>query len=282
MGKFFVKGADLSLAQRSVRPQLGCGKIAFSSLRRPMTRVEGELRVKAAALGVVDTLDRLGLAGKKAGDDVAAGANKATAALDETASSADRAASSAENLGESSRSTAEDLYSVADAATAAGDAAFGASKQLADAATMNGKLDRVTFNLLQEQTARYNAELEALNKSNAAMDERAQIVNSVAASYNLLSAAQVQSLANARLENQQLQDRARQKDQERIQREQSTTTTSGGGGAPREIVVKVQGSANDLRSTAADREALGKLVRVLVPEIEDLARRGGTKIVVKG
>lgn len=126
---------------------------------------------------------------------------------------------------------------------------------------------------------RYNTKLEALNKSNAAIDERAQIVNSVATSYGLLSAAQVQALANAKLENQQLQDRARQKDQERIQREQSTT--SGGGGAPREIVVNVKGSANGANATAADRNAMRDLARALIPEIEHLARVGGTRIVVK-
>ncbi|MBL8301098.1 MAG: phage tail tape measure protein [Rhodanobacteraceae bacterium] len=266
-----VKRAFVAMAEA----QLTAARDSDAATR---ARVENELRVKAAALGVIDTLERLGIAGRTAGEEVAAGANKASAALDETAASADKAASSAANLGESSSSAASGLNSIAVAASNAGDAAFGASKEFADAATMGGKLDRVTFNLIQEQTTRYNKELDALNASNQAMDERAQLVNSLASSYNLLSAAQIQALANAKIENQQLLDKQRQRQEE--QRSQSTTTSGGGTGAVTrsEVTVNVRGAAGDIRATAKDRAAVEELARALAPELERLAQRGGFRL----
>ncbi|HWU53675.1 MAG TPA: phage tail tape measure protein, partial [Tahibacter sp.] len=267
-----VKRAFVAMAEA----QLAAARDSDAATR---SRVEGELRVKAAALGVVDTLEKLGIAGKKAGDDVASGANKATSALGETSVAADDAAASAENLGDKSRNTAEDLNSVADAATAAGDAAFGASKQFLDAATMNGKLDRVTFNLLDEQTRRYNEELAAIQASNDAMDERKQLINSLTSSYNLLSAAQIEALANARMEQQQNLQR-RQEDAARQRDQQQTTTNAGGGGAVTRGVldINIKGTAADIKRTTQDPAAVEALARALAPALERLAQRGGFRV----
>lgn len=235
-------------------------------------RVENEIKVKAAALGVVDTLEKLGLAGKKAGDDVASGASKATSALDETAASADKAAASAEGLGESSNNAADGLQNVTDAA-------IGASQAFANAAQMGGNLDRVTFNLLDEQTRRYNEELAAIQASNDAMDERKQLINSLTSSYNLLSQAQIQALANAKLEQQQnLQRRqeesTRQRDQQREQ--QQTTTNSGGNGGVMRLVIEheVKGAGNLSAEQFKNQQFGEETARALLPYLSRLIQRG--------
>lgn len=129
---------------------------------------ENEIRVKAAALRVVDALEQLGLAGKKAGEGVAAGAGQASDALEDTVAAADKAASSAEQLGQSSNNAASGLESVVDQAQRAGENAFGAIEDFANAATnFNGNLDLVTFNLLTEETRQAGMLLETPRAQNA-------------------------------------------------------------------------------------------------------------------
>jgi TP901 family phage tail tape measure protein len=262
-----VKRAFVAMAEA----QLAAARDSDASTR---ARVENEIRVRAAALGVVETLEKLGLAGKKAGDDVAAGANKASDALGDTAASADKAAASAENLGATSRDTADGLHSVADAATAAGDAAFGASQDFANAAAMNGKLDRVTFNLLEEQTRRYNEEVAAINASIDAMDERKQMVDQLAASYNLLSQAQIEALANSKLEEQRNRQRLQEQQQRDREQRQSQSQSSGSasGGLSRvEGVLEVRVTGNGV---PRNREESRDLARMIAPELVYLLRRG--------
>ncbi len=142
---------------------------------------------------------------------------------------------------------------------------------------MNGKLDRVTFNLLQEQTERYEAELAAVTASNAAMNERTQMVNSLTASYNLLSAAQVQQLANAKLEQQQNQQRAQEQERDRRQREQSTTTSSSSSGGVSRIALdlNVTGAGSLNIDELKKNKQLGEAVaRELLPHISKLIERG--------
>lgn len=241
-------------------------------------RVENEIKVKAAALGVVETLEKLGLAGKKAGDDVASGANKATSALDETATSADKAAASADDLGQSSNNAAAGLQNIAISGQAAAEAAIGASEAFANSAMMNGKLDRVQFNLLDEQTKKFNAELEATLQSNAALSERGRILSELKASYSLLNSAQLEQLATAKLEERQNQQR-RQEDAARQREQQQTTTSSSGSGAVTRGVldINLKGTAADLSATAKDPAAVKALAQALAPELERMAQRGGLR-----
>lgn len=244
------------------------------SSRSIRDNVEYQLQAEAAANNVKLALVDMGEAGEKAGKRTAAGAQEATTALQETSSAADQLSDSAENLEKKSAGAASGLQNVAASGQAATEAALGASEAFANAAQMGGKLDRVTFNLLDEQTRRYNEELAALNATNAAMDERAQIVSSLTAQYDLLSAAQIQTLANAKLEQQQSQQR-RQEDAARQREQQQTATNTGGGGVTRVVVEHVVKGAGNLSAEQFKNQQFGEeTARVLLPHLARLIQRG--------
>lgn len=249
------------------------------SSRSIRDQVEYQLQAEAAANNVKLALVDMGDAGERAGKRTAAGAQEATAALQETSSAADQLSDSAERLEEKSAGAASGLQNVATSGQAAADAAIGASEAFANAAQMGGKLDRVTFNLLDEQTRRYNEELAALNASNAAMDERAQIVSSLTAQYNLLSAAQIESLANAKLEQQQNLQRQQEQQTRQREQQQTTTNTGGGGAVTRGVLdINIKGTPADIRQTTNDPAAVQALARALAPELERMAQRGGFRV----
>jgi tape measure domain-containing protein len=243
--------------------------------------VEQKLKLLATSLNVRDALEEVGLAGKKAGANVAAGANQATEALDETADAADNAADATDGLGDSADGAADGLRRIADEGNNATAAAFEASAAFADAASMAGKLDRITFGLLQEQQIRFQQELDATNAVNDALDERKQLVSELTSTYNLLGEAQIQQLANAKLEQRQAEERRReqelrrQEDEQRARDDRSSSESSagggGGGGAPQQHVFELKVSGGTLPK---DRESLRQLARDLAPEMVRLGMRG--------
>ncbi|WP_257388629.1 hypothetical protein [Tahibacter caeni] len=115
------------------------------------------------------------------------------------------------------------------------------------------------------------------------MDERKQLINSLTSSYNLLSQAQIQALANAKMEQQQnLQRRqeesTRQRDQQREQ-QQATNAGGSGGSVTRGVLdINIKGAAADIRQTTQDPAAVQALARALAPELERLAQRGGFRV----
>jgi tape measure domain-containing protein len=245
------------------------------SSRSIRDQVEYQLQAEAAASNVKLALVDMGDAGEKAGKRTAAGAQEATAALQETSSAADQLSESAEHLEEKSAGAASGLQNVAASGQAAADAAIGASEAFANAAQMGGNLDRVTFNLLDEQTRRYNEELAALNATNAAMDERAQIVSSLTAQYDLLSAAQIQTLANAKLEQQQSQQRQQEQQTRQREQQQATNNAGGGGGVTRVVVEHVVKGAGNLSAEQFKNQQFGEeTARVLLPHLARLIQRG--------
>lgn len=241
------------------------------------TRAENEIRVQAAALGVVDALDKLGLAGKKAGEDVAAGANTASGALDETAATADKAASSAENLGQSSNNAAAGLQNAAAAGNAAAESAISVSREFANASTSILGLDRVAFNVATDEAERARRHLESLQKEIAKYDELTQRVESLRGTYKTLGDEQLRQLAAADLQA----ERARKRAQEEKARNQDTSTTSsssgGAGGINRDatLTVELKASRVDADALMADSGAMEKLTRAFGKRLETLADRGG-------
>ena len=241
-------------------------------------RVENEIRVKAAALDVVDALDKLGLAGKKAGEDVAAGADQAAASLDSTAAAADKAATSAQDLGQSTNTAASGMQNLAQASQQAAGFALEANQAFADASTTLAGLDRTTFNVLEGQRRAFEEELRIAREGNLVYDERAQLLNQLRAQYTFLSDAQLQVLANEKAQLQQNQQRRREQEQQ--QRDKSSSgsgSSSSSGGIPRtgpvELVVTVKNGmsfAQALKEPTVARDA----ARYLIPALRDLIQSG--------
>lgn len=269
-----VRRAFIAMAEAQLRA-------AADSDATARGRVENEIRVQAATLGVVDALDKLGLAGKQAGDDVAAGADKAAGALADTASSADQAAASASNLGQSSNTAASGLQNLAQASQEAAGFALEANKAFADASSTMAGLDRTTFNVLEGQRRAFEEELRITREGNAAFDERAQMLNQLRSQYTFLSDAQLQVLANERTQLQQNQQR-REEDERRKRSEQQSNRSdsagsNGGSGGARgsfDLNLKLSGDGASAAALAKDKPALQNLARALFPELKDLIRKG--------
>jgi TP901 family phage tail tape measure protein len=266
-----VRRAFIAMAEAQLR-------VVADSDSTTRARAENELRVKAATLGVVDALDKLGLAGKKAGDDVAAGASKATGALEETAATADKAAASAENLGASSNTAAAGLQNVTTAGQAAAETALDVSQAFTDSATSILGLDRVAFNVLSEQQRQAAEMLETLRSQNLQYDEQAQRLAQLRQQFSALGDAQLEQIAR---EQQLLEQNRQRAQQERAREQQSNTTTmnsGGGSGAaiPRgSLVVELKASRVDADALMADSGAMDKLTRAFAKRLQDLAGRGG-------
>lgn len=256
-----VRRAFIAMAEAQLR-------VVADSDATTRARAENELRVKAATLGVVDALEKLGLAGKKAGDDVAAGAGKATDALEETATTADKAASSAEKLGESSNNAAGGLQNVAIQAQNAGASALGASEDFANAATnFTGTLDRVEFNRLTEETRQAQVLLETLRAQNA---ERSAGVDLARQQFKLIDDALAQQL-NRELE---ISNERRNRANEAREQQQSATSSSSGGVTRLEVDLNVKGGGALTAEQFKNKELGEEVARLLLPHMAKLIRYG--------
>lgn len=182
-----------------------------------------------------------GDAGAKAGAQTAAGADQAAASLSNLADVADDVANSAANLGANANQAATGLQNVTATGQGAAEIALDVSAAFADAASNMQGLDRIAFTLLTEQQQRFDEELAAVRASNEALDERAGILAQLRAQYTYLGDAQLQVLANEKLQQQQAEQRRR--DQERREQEQRTNDgtqsqqQSGSSVVTRQIVV---------------------------------------------
>lgn len=208
-----VKGARRGEASqedvnRAFRAYAATARAAVAdSAQWQQSTVESNLRVEASVYGVRDALDAAGDAGGRAGASIAAGADQATEALGRTADATGDVTGGMTQIESSSGGAASGLHDVAAAGEAAADSVLGASAAFADAAATRNGLDRVTFNLLTEQQARYDAELAAVREGNAALDERGRILSSLRSQYAYLSEAQLQTLANEKYQLEQAQQR---------------------------------------------------------------------------
>jgi len=106
-----LKEAFIALAKKQLA-------VVENASAQEKAQVEGMIRAKAAALGLTDALDEIGIAGQKAGAEVASGAAQAASALGQVASAASGAAGSIGDLGAASSEASSGLREVGSSATA--------------------------------------------------------------------------------------------------------------------------------------------------------------------
>lgn len=166
-------------------------------------QVEGNLRVRAAALNVVDALGELGLAGEVAGDRVASGANRATQGLRGTEAAASGAAAAAGDLAASNVSVANTFVQVSNQAAITSGEIQGVSDKfkrlISDQQLYKGGGTQL-FQDLNRQTGELEEQLRLIEEQNAAYDPLEQKVRDLRGQYELLGDEQLRRLAQAQMQ----------------------------------------------------------------------------------
>jgi len=177
--------------------------------------VEAQLRTLAATVDARDALERLGLAGKEAGDETEDAANRASSALEDVADSADAAAGSVEGLGraasvagsasnqlaDSLRGAAREAQSTTVSIDGVSEAylrAVQAQSQQSVGDAFSGNLPRVQQELIR-QTEELERQLASVRAQNEAYDETAQMVARLRNQFEFLSDDRLRQLASERL-----------------------------------------------------------------------------------
>lgn len=187
-------------------------------------QVKSALAVQASINGVTTGLGDMGDAGTKAGNAVAAGAQHAAAALDDTATAASGAAQQvdqtsqslqkgAESAGKSAEDYQKQFRPAAVALNGFSDAllrAYAAQNQFAgNVDRWADKMNAITAEWRRQKDA-YEAQLESLNHQNAAYDKAAQRVEALRKEYSYLTDEQLRNLDAARQALEENEKRAKQ------------------------------------------------------------------------
>lgn len=193
------------------------------------SRIENELSVAKAGMQVVDTLDDMGDAGRAAGDGIASGAGKATAALSDIGSSSSSAAKGTEKLAEGlddasafmgAASKEGQLFALANyAVSESAAAAYVSLNKFAG----SGRLWRDQVNgltkAINDQGEALNAQIQKLQEANGEFDEMAGRRKELASQYDKLGAADIERLLQA---EQQLEaNRKQAADQQKRERDEA-------------------------------------------------------------
>lgn len=244
------------------------------------SEAEAQLRVLASTHNLTDALKAMGDSGEDAGQRTAASARDAADALDATAAAADGVSASATAMADSTNRAAGSLQNFSTIGGQAAEIALDVSGAFAQASANIHGLDRVAFNVLTEQQRLFDQELAATRQQIELLDERAQKVRELAGQYHYLGEAQLQVLANAKLELQQAQQERADRALEQSRREQGDRSgdgeqrsgTSRGGAFPRyDLNVVLSGSVG---IDPKDKAALQELARQITPQIARLIQRG--------
>ncbi len=186
-------------------------------------QVSAALRAQGAALGLKDELVKLGLVGEEAGKKIAGGADRATAALRDTAAAAGGVADAAADMGSQAGQSASALINVAGAADQAAGSLDGVSAAFLKAAeaqagrrTSGGGKEANIFKDLQEQNARLEEEIALTRDLNSEFDETEQRIRALRGQYEYLSDDRLRQLA----QEQQRLDENRRRREEDAKREQ--------------------------------------------------------------
>ena len=178
-------------------------------------QVEAQIRVQAAANGVTSALEELGLAGKKAGDDVAEGADRAATSLGKTKEAAEEAARAQDQVTRSGGTATQTYHQLSGAAEGAAaafaelteeqQAAYAAAlatgnekyfvRQLADEAE---RLKNDAMPVYQEAIDKYERYLELRQKATEQTRKETEAVTQQAEAVERLNQARdVQNKASA-------------------------------------------------------------------------------------
>jgi tape measure domain-containing protein len=250
--------------------------------------VRATLRAKGESLGLEDALIRLGIAGEKAGEQVASGADGAAAALRRAASAADDAAAAAESNAGANTSNASSFIYLAGAADQAGFAIEGVSEKFAQLAAQ--QVGRVTtggrrgesnlFKDLQEQNRLLDEQIALTQAQNAQFDETAQRIAQLRGQYDLLSDDRIRQLAEEqrRLEdNLRRQEEQAQRERERAEQAargaQERSNTSRGDGATSASTKGSTGSITVTNNFNGLRELDDAGIQRVSQKIEEIMRR---------
>lgn len=185
-------------------------------------QVEAQLKARASALGLTDSLERLGLAGKKAGDETAESMGRAGIELQNVADAASDAAdamdeitSSATTAAGATQQMAEGMGHVTRQVVLTNNELSGTSKLFQQLANERFG-DRIAgaFNSirlgnqrlhqgLRDQTAEYEKQLAALQEQNMALDAVGQRVLELRRQFSYLSDDRLRALAQEQLRYEQ-------------------------------------------------------------------------------
>ncbi len=267
--------------------------------RFEQAQVKAQLALQGAAIVSRDKLVELGLVGREAGEQIAAGATQGAAAIDRLGDAADSAASSVQGLASASASASSATNSAAAAANnfaaaqnnANAAVAFGA--ELSDRAIAKldmyaGQINRLS-DAVRQQEADVERVLEGLRSQQGEIDPLLYSLDRLRAAYDLVDEAQLQQISQ---EAQRIaQDRERiereraqaQRDRESIDRDSarqrtnpSTSSGSPSGGAwptgdvGMTVNIHVSGSV-----IGGSKEQIGEeLARITLPAIRRQIGRG--------
>ncbi|WP_447940098.1 phage tail tape measure protein [Pseudoxanthomonas mexicana] len=220
-----------------IREAVGAGKATAEDARRALAayaqaaraavsdstdgsraRVENEIAVQEAILGVNRSLADMGAAGKQAGQQVAGGASQAATALDQTAAAAQRAAQAQEGAGAAATGLASEASGASKAAdgltfslgelSAAGWEALRSALATQDPLANFGRFARD----LSEQQRAWESLRESTDKAAKSLDEYGDRRKELQRQYSFISDAQIDAQIQA-------EDRIQKSKEERIQRD---------------------------------------------------------------
>lgn len=256
-------------------------------------QVEASLRAQGAALGLTDALERLGLVGRAAGEQVAAGADRATDALRGTERAAAGAADAASDLASSNNSASATFADVASSASAAATQIDGVSDAYIRAVSAQAGLTSAVAargesrdqQRLQEQNRLLEEELARVEALNRGFDETEQVLGRIRGRFDFLDDNRIRPLAEAmrRLEENERRaaeeaERRRREAQERQERDAGQRATArrpeaqtGSGAAAGGFTVNYSPTIYG----AIDDATAQQWARPLLRQIEAIRRRGG-------
>jgi chromosome segregation ATPase len=170
-------------------------------------QVENMLRLKGGAIGATDALERLGLVGAKAPEQVKPPADRSTASLHGLADAADRASGSIGGMGDIAENAGDQLDYLAGAAAQQAVSLGEMSREAADAyQAMNRfagtdlwhkEMNRLTERITEQEEA-FRSEEEQLKVSASQYENLGAHLARVRAEYSYLTAEQQFALAEAR------------------------------------------------------------------------------------
>jgi tape measure domain-containing protein len=195
-------------------------------------QVQAALRAQGAALGLTETLEELGLVGREAGEQVAAGADIATDALRDTESAASGAAAAAGDLAGANDRTTTTFVNVAGAAS---DAAFelqgvsdafraAMAAQAGLTSAVGSRAESTVMRDLAEQNRLLDEEIRRAQELNAQFDETEQRVAQLRGRFQYLSDDRIRHLAQ---EQRQFEENQRRRDEEEERRRREARERSG-------------------------------------------------------
>ena len=241
-------------------------------------QVDAQLRVKGSSLGLTESLERLGLVGKQAGEGTADSMGRAGDALQNVAESANEAAdamdgitTSATTAAVATQSMASEMGNVTRSVQLANRELEGTSKlyqemanarfgeRVGAATALAGRQALELRERLQEQTSEYEKQLTALQDQNMVLDDVGRRVIELRKQFDYLSDDRLRTLA-----------------QEQIRHEQATGATA--------EQTRQLGAGNELlreRNALLDRQAQQQTQTVKVIEVRLTAAVGRVEFRVE-